>query len=708
MRHIKWILALAALSLPLAHAQIIAQFIDGVPQASAWPTGGDACGKLRNSLVWALANGQPLVNATGFSGVQACASDPFGGLNPTIAAPLNLTVKLGAVHFQVATGANWTITNSALTIEGMGIDTQVEYTGASCTSSPTTCAVLYAHAEPTGVTNGLEQVNLKGIFFYGGASNIYDAVILKDVNRSRIQEIYAWGAAAGGCGIHTEGTDEDTFDRLTVSSREAAIALSGSHATPTNGLCYDKSFASGNFTQNATILNPRAEGVSGIGWYYMSAQANSSMGGTSEANNQGIVLAASAFNKFNFFANSDVEGNGANATGEDVSDQGQGNTYINLLATSHCTATCYSVNLVGGGANWLQGGDIGDGVNNLGFTGAGSNGNVPVSETVGGGCAVVGTWVQVIQGTTIYIPYCTSSGGGGGGGGTNVEVNGGSALTTANLNGTTPAAPGGNQNVTWQLSGSSVSAYIPLSLLPSNNLSDLANVATARSNLGLGTAATQASSAFDPAGAATTAQSNAEAASDPSGSASAAQAAAIAASDPAGSATTAQSNAESFTSTSYAPLASPALSGVPTAPTATTSTNTTQVATTAEALATAQAAVPANTTAFAQPQTAPAFFPSLIATGPQANYFDDFLTTSNWTGASIGSPTGQSCNTGMSTYIAANAGHPGLSVPTSGTGGTGTGEACTVNGTNTVYNIDSAIPWTFETEVFCQCYLRRP
>jgi len=45
----------------------------------------------------------------------------------------------------------------------------------------------------------------------------------------------------------------------------------------------------------------------------------------------------------------------------------------------------------------------------------------------------------------------------------------------------------------------------PLSLAKANNLSDLTNASTARSNLGLGSAATQASSAFDAAGAATSA-----------------------------------------------------------------------------------------------------------------------------------------------------------------------------------------------------------
>lgn len=61
----------------------------------------------------------------------------------------------------------------------------------------------------------------------------------------------------------------------------------------------------------------------------------------------------------------------------------------------------------------------------------------------------------------------------------------------------------------------SAAAAQAASLQKSSNLSDLVSASTARTNLGLGTAATQNSTAFDSAGAATSAVSTHEAASDP-------------------------------------------------------------------------------------------------------------------------------------------------------------------------------------------------
>lgn len=89
-------------------------------------------------------------------------------------------------------------------------------------------------------------------------------------------------------------------------------------------------------------------------------------------------------------------------------------------------------------------------------------------------------------------------------------------------------------------------------LLAANNLSDLVSASTARTNLGLGSAAVDAASAFDAAGTATTAVATE---------------------------TTRAETAEAL----LAPKASPALTGTPTVPTASALTNTTQAASTAYA-----------------------------------------------------------------------------------------------------------------------------
>jgi hypothetical protein len=69
--------------------------------------------------------------------------------------------------------------------------------------------------------------------------------------------------------------------------------------------------------------------------------------------------------------------------------------------------------------------------------------------------------------------------------------------------------------------GATIASTAAGALMAANNLSDLPNLASARTNLGLGSAATQPVTAFDGAGAAAAAQAAAIAASDAAGSAAA-------------------------------------------------------------------------------------------------------------------------------------------------------------------------------------------
>ena len=143
-------------------------------------------------------------------------------------------------------------------------------------------------------------------------------------------------------------------------------------------------------------------------------------------------------------------------------------------------------------------------------------------------------------------------------------------------------------------------------LLGSNNLNDVASPSSARTNLGLGSAATQASSAFDAAGTSAAETTRAEAAEATRANVRGAWAAttAYAVNDLVNVASgtytggiylclTAHTSGGSFSGPganweqvqapngTYAPINSPTLTGTPTAPTATALTDDTQLATTA-------------------------------------------------------------------------------------------------------------------------------
>jgi hypothetical protein len=197
----------------------------------------DICSKLLAANQYAVGNNVALVDVSHAQGTQACSANPFASLNGTPNSPVNLVVNFGVTHFQ--TSAQWVINNSNITLHGMGPwATQVEYTGANGAT-----AVLYVNGHagtaPYAAT-GIQGIQISGMFFYGDAANVADGVLLKFVNRSRFDSMYAWGVT--GCGIHTEGAVTDTFLQPRVSFADAlfvGILNNATHTTPANGICLD-------------------------------------------------------------------------------------------------------------------------------------------------------------------------------------------------------------------------------------------------------------------------------------------------------------------------------------------------------------------------------------------------------------------------------------------------------------------------------------
>lgn len=387
------------------------KYVNGAVQVAGW-TGSDACAKLHGAMQYAIANSKPIVDATGLIGTQPCASNPFLNLttgSANIGTAVNITVLFGTTHYTLATP--WVIVNSGITLRGAGpFATVLEYTGGSAAY-----AVDLNTDSGTGVPaeqGGPNGISISDMYIYGD-TNLTDAI---DINssRSKFDNIHAWGAT--NCGIHVFGGVSNTYIHPVVSSVDATLfgIDNSGHTIPNNGLCLDQDTTFGTVACTAsTIVDPIMEGLNAIGLDFISANNITVTGGTSELNGtNGIKIAAASgvINKQNTFIGIDLEGNGTDGStnGYDVDDLGDLNTYINILATSHCNATCHSVYLPSGSSGWIQGGNIGDGVNNVGSSGGGVNGFINPGGKYTGTCTNVGAMTMEVQGTLIYVPYCTT------------------------------------------------------------------------------------------------------------------------------------------------------------------------------------------------------------------------------------------------------------------------------------------------------------
>jgi hypothetical protein len=391
-------------------ANVTAEYINKIPQADQFCGGAgqpvctaDMCTKLRAANIYAVTNNINQVDATHFIGVQSCSVDPFKNI-ATTPTPINLIVNFGAVHIQSA--VPWDVNNSSVTLHGMGATlTQLEYTGSTQVN-----AVL---STQTTSVSGLYNVNITGMFAYGGVSNAKYGYLIENTAHSTFDGIMAWGATT--CGIQTWGAVTNTFLHPKVSYIEAGlIGIDDSaHTTPTDGLCFDVDPNSPNYqTTNSTVIDAGAEGLPGVGWHVENAQTMTFTSGTSEHNGRGIYVSATN-SKFNTFLDSDIEGNGsgsyANTNGVDVYDIGNLNTYINLLATTSCSG-CNSVLLTGAaGQQFLLGGYQATSASGPGMNGIAPIGFKVTSATSGSASPLpstpAGYWIVQLLGSNIKIPY---------------------------------------------------------------------------------------------------------------------------------------------------------------------------------------------------------------------------------------------------------------------------------------------------------------
>jgi hypothetical protein len=289
--------------------------INSIPQADQFE-GADICAKIRAAATFALSAGIGQVDATHFSGTQACATNMLSRICAPSLNNCALIVNLGAVHIQSSVAQS--ITNTGVSLHGIGpMQTQLEYVGAS---------VVPAILTLSDTTNGEQNNQVTGIFIYGDSANATDGMLVRATYRSQFRDVWTWGIT--NCGIHEEHGVTNTYDAPRTSMFDAtALGINNSgHSQPTSAWCSDTNTV-GIMTgpsSDALVLNPAAEGVSGPGFNFINVINSTVTGGTSEDNPIGVETGVKT--QTITLITMDLEANTVN----DVLDNGDFNAFINV------------------------------------------------------------------------------------------------------------------------------------------------------------------------------------------------------------------------------------------------------------------------------------------------------------------------------------------------------------------------------------------
>jgi hypothetical protein len=151
--------------------------------------GGDMCAKI-SAAITSLGSTGGIVDATHFTGRQACASDPSLG----VSAPV--VVQIGNVTMQLT--VPWHIQSNLFKLRGAGPGhSGIQYVG----TTPIAAVITLAPPNPTSPSANFVDAQLQG-FHIWGKSNVTDGIPLQAVHRSQLRHLSIWSVT--NCGLHVQ------------------------------------------------------------------------------------------------------------------------------------------------------------------------------------------------------------------------------------------------------------------------------------------------------------------------------------------------------------------------------------------------------------------------------------------------------------------------------------------------------------------------